>query len=40
MKHLLKLSDLTTEEITGILDLADIIKYKQKNGIEHHMLKG
>ena len=40
MKHLLKLSDLTTEEITDILNLADQLKYEQKNGIEHHLLKG
>ena len=40
MKHLLKLSDLTTEEITEILNLADQLKYEAKNGIEHHRLKG
>lgn len=40
MKHLLKLSDLTPEEIIGILNLADQLKYEQKNGIEHHLLKG
>ncbi len=40
MKHLLKLSDLTTEEITGILDLADQLKYEKKNGIPHEYLKG
>ncbi len=40
MKHLLKLSDLTPEEIVGILNLADQLKYENKNGIEHHHLKG
>lgn len=40
MNHLLKLSDLTAEEVTDILNLADQLKYEQKNGIEHHLLKG
>ncbi len=40
MKHLLKLSDLSPEEITEILNLADQLKYEAKNGIEHHRLKG
>ena len=40
MKHLLKLSDLSSEEIVGILNLADQLKYERKNGIEHHLLKG
>ena len=40
MKHLLKLLDLTPEEIGSILDLADQLKYEQKNGIEHPYLKG
>ncbi len=40
MKHLLKLSDLTPEEIVGILNLADQLKYEHKNGIEHPHLKG
>lgn len=40
MKHLLKLSDLTAEEIVGILNLADQLKYEKNNGIEHHLLKG
>ena len=38
--HLLKLSDLTKEEITEILNLADQLKYEKRNGIEHHLLKG
>lgn len=32
-KHLLKLSDLSPEEIFEILDLADKLKYEQKHGI-------
>lgn len=40
MNHLLKLSDLTAEEITEILNLADQLKFEHKNGIEHHLLKG
>ena len=40
MKHLLKLSDLTTEEIFSILDLADQLKYERKNGIPHPHLAG
>lgn len=39
-KHLLTLHDWSTEEILDTLDLADELKYKQKNGIEHHILKG
>lgn len=39
MKHLLKLSDLTSEEITDILNLSDQLKYDKKNGIEHKYLK-
>ena len=40
MKHLLKLMDLTKEEITEILNLADQLNYEKKNGIEHHILNG
>ena len=40
MKHLLKLLDLTSEEITEILNLADQLKYENKNGIDHKLLKG
>ena len=40
MKHLLKLLDLSTEEITQILDLADQLKYELKNGIPHRHLEG
>lgn len=40
MKHLLKLSDWSEEEIIETLDFADQLKYEKKNGIEHHHLKG
>lgn len=40
MKHLLKLQDLSTEEILDILNLADQLKYEKKNGIPHPMLSG
>ena len=40
MKHLLKLLDLTGEEILDILNLADQLKYETKHGIEHPALKG
>lgn len=40
MNHLLKLADLSSEEIVEILNLADQLKYEQKNGIEHPLLKG
>ncbi len=39
-KHLLKLMDLSEQEITDILNLADQLKYEKKHGIEHHYLKG
>lgn len=40
MKHLLKMLDLSTEEIIDILNLADQLKYEQKHGIPHNRLKG
>lgn len=40
MKHLLKLSDLSSDEIMKILNLADQLKYEQKHGISHKILKG
>ena len=39
-KHLLKMMDLSCEEIIEILNLADQLKYEKNNGIEHHILKG
>lgn len=40
MKHLLKLQDLSTNDILDILNLADQLKYETKHNIEHHHLKG
>ena len=40
MKQLLKLEDWSTEEIIHCLNLADQLKYEQKHGIEHKLLKG
>ena len=40
MKHLLKMLDLSKEEIIDILNLADQLKYENKNGIKHHRLEG
>ena len=40
MKHLLKLLDLTGEEILDILNLADQLKYETKHGIQHPALQG
>jgi len=40
MKHLLKMLDLSTDEIIEILNLADQLKYELKHGIPHPHLKG
>lgn len=40
MKHLLKLLDLSQEEIIELLNLADQLKYELKHGIRHQHLKG
>ncbi len=40
MKHLLKLSDLTSEEINEILNLADKLKHDRKKGIKEKYLEG
>jgi ornithine carbamoyltransferase len=40
MKHLLKLQDLSKEEICSILNMADQLKYEKKHGIEHKRLAG
>ncbi len=40
MNHLLKMLDLSGEEIIEILNLADQLKYEQKHGIEHKHLSG
>ena len=39
MNHLLKLSDLSEEEILEILNLADQLKYEKAHGIDHKYLK-
>ncbi|MCM1327912.1 MAG: ornithine carbamoyltransferase [Ruminococcus sp.] len=40
MKHLLKMLDLSKEEIIDILNLADQLKYELKHGIPHPRLQG
>ena len=40
MKHLLKMLDMSREEIIDILNLADQLKYELKHGIPHPMLNG
>ncbi len=40
MKHLLKMLDLSSEEIIDILNLADQLKYELKHSIPHPHLKG
>ncbi len=40
MKHLLKLADLSREELLSILNLADQLKYERKNGVVNETLKG
>ena len=40
MKHLLKLADLSREEILSVLNLADQLKYERKHGIYKDYLKG
>ena len=39
-KDLLRMDNLSKEEILDLLNLADQLKYEQKHGIEHHLLKG
>ena len=40
MKHLLKLQDLTREDILSILNLADQLKFERINGVQKDYLKG
>lgn len=40
MRHLLKLQDLTREEILSILNLADQLKYERAHGIANRSLEG
>ena len=39
-KDLLKLLDLTREDITRILNVGDQMKYNQKHGLTHNYLQG
>ena len=39
-KDLLKMADLSKKEILELLDIASRLKYEQKAGIEHNILKG
>ena len=39
-KDLLKLLDLSKDEIIEILNTADQLKYSQKHGLAHDYLKG
>lgn len=40
MKHLLKMGDLTPDEVAHILDVADELKAQQKAGGTEPLLKG
>jgi len=40
MKHLISLHDITLDDINKILDLSETLKKQQKEGIQHHLLKG
>ena len=40
MKHFISLHDITHEEFSQLLSLADKLKKEQKSGKEHHILKG
>ncbi|MBQ5312035.1 MAG: ornithine carbamoyltransferase [Oscillospiraceae bacterium] len=39
-KHLLKMADLSRDDIIELLNLADQLKYELKHGIPHHHLEG
>jgi ornithine carbamoyltransferase len=40
MKNLLKMSDISKDDIYTILNMADQLKFESKNGIEHRLLAG
>ena len=40
MNHLLKLLDLSSDEILELLNLADQLKYEQKHDMKHPYLEG
>lgn len=39
-KDFLKMSDLSSDELMGLIELAEKLKYEKKNGIPHEILKG
>lgn len=39
-KNFLKMQDLTHDELMGIIELAEKLKFEKKNGIPHEILKG
>ena len=39
-KDFLKMSDLTKDELLGLIELAEKLKYERKNSIPHEILKG
>lgn len=39
-KDLLKMADLSRDELYSLLELADKLKYETKNKIPHHVLEG
>lgn len=40
MKHFISIHDITSEEFNQLLSLAEELKKKQKDGVEHQILKG
>lgn len=40
MRHFLTLADFTPDEFTSLLDLGEKLKAENKQGIQHHLLKG
>ena len=39
-KDLLKMQDLSKDELMNLLELAEKLKYEKKHGIPHEILKG
>ena len=39
-KDLLKMADLTKDELFDLIELAEKLKYEKKHGIAHEILKG
>jgi ornithine carbamoyltransferase len=40
MEHLISIGDLTKDQIHSILNLSEKLKKQQKEGVQHHLLKG